>query len=809
MIDQTRAADMTELKKRFQTEDRTCSPYIYIPITTDKELDQRDRLSRLLLEYKRSGYGGVIPYAYGKSPITALTPAYYEVYDTICALAADMDWQVGYLDDSYIMRAYLDKQDDDGAADRLKQLVKYDVSCTTGETVKRKISGHGTVMSVVAVDDDTQEIIDLRPFITDGMIEWKVPDGNWNIEQYICETDDTSPMINMMDYDVSYRYLKETFCYYLDHLYSGVEENKHLNLFIYRNVVYGGQNRRMWDDAFNRVFEEQYGMDPAVLYPLMFRDFGLGARRFTGMMMTCRASLLTEGYLKAAADICQSREIFCTGFPAESKATFCSWMFGDGQLLHKHASAPGVSVPFAYLYGINGIKVASGAADGFGKQVVSADMFKYYQQLSKDILYRETLNTLVRGVNMLFVHLGEDRTDENSKFGEKDTALLGQLFTKNTDLTEYADFTTRAQNLLRGGDHICDAAILYPIHSLHSSVFLYQSENRTGFEYPTTPASADYMELMNNLLGYVGVDAAFLHPDVLRDRAFSDEGTLYIKDAKNEVAQKYKVLFLPSMSLISLKTLRVIKKYYEAGGKIIATDSLPVRAAEGTLVDTDINTALKRDTPEDREVAETIRYIFGDESLDEKCYRRYYKNENENGGIAYYFPSNKTTVDGTDSVSANILYQALEKLSVAPDVYIDRMPRVEFSGVVNYHLPAFLKVGIDSRLARGCSMNCLHKRYAGCDLYFFTNTTGDTYEHSVLLRGRHQPEEWNPFTGKIRKLPWELVKFRGEVYTRIVPHIEPSACVFIVSPITRTQKEILRDMADEKSIPEFFPKPIY
>ena len=91
MIDQTRAADMTELKKRFQTEDRTCSPYIYIPITTDKELDQRDRLSRLLLEYKRSGYGGVIPYAYGKSPITALTPAYYEVYDTICALAADMD----------------------------------------------------------------------------------------------------------------------------------------------------------------------------------------------------------------------------------------------------------------------------------------------------------------------------------------------------------------------------------------------------------------------------------------------------------------------------------------------------------------------------------------------------------------------------------------------------------------------------------------------------------------------------------------------------------------------------------------------
>ena len=183
MIDQTRATDITELKKRFQTEDRTCSPYIYIPITTEKELDKKEKLQKLLLEYKRSGYGGVIPYAFGKSPITALTPAYYDVYDTICALAADMEWQVGYLDDSYIMRAYLDRAEDGGKSDRLRQLVKYDVSCTAGETIRRKVSGHGTVMSIVAVDDDTQEILDLRPFVADGMIEWKVPNGNWNIEQ--------------------------------------------------------------------------------------------------------------------------------------------------------------------------------------------------------------------------------------------------------------------------------------------------------------------------------------------------------------------------------------------------------------------------------------------------------------------------------------------------------------------------------------------------------------------------------------------------------------------------------------------------
>ncbi|MBQ7923252.1 MAG: hypothetical protein IJ325_11895, partial [Clostridia bacterium] len=124
----------------------------------------------------------------------------------------------------------------------------------------------------------------------------------------------------------------------------------------------------------------------------------------------------------------------------------------------------------------------------------------------------------------------------------------------------------------------------------------------------------------------------------------------------------------------------------------------------------------------------------------------------------------------------------------------------------NYHLPAFLKVKIGPRLAKGCSMNYLHKRYAGCDIYFITNTTGNTYNNNILLKGRHQPEEWNPFTGKIKKLSGELVRFRGEIYTKVKTEIEPSSGTFIVSQIARTQKEIIRDVTSETEIPEYFPK---
>ena len=798
-----RAADMAELKKWFQSENRDFSPFMYFPITSENDLHKDEKITKLIQGYKKSGYGGVIPFAFGKSPIKALSMEYYHIIDVVCRAARENGMHVGYIDDSYIMREYIAAEEDH--ASQCSVLCKYDTACITGDHMHKVIPDHGKLLSLMAVNDDTQDLLDLRPYLTeeDGkwVLDWTVPEGNWNMEQYSCEKDTASPYIDYLDYDISSNYLKATFRYWLDRMGEGAEDL--VNMFIYRNVVYGGQNRRMWNENFNTVFEEYYGFDPAPYYPLLFRDFGRYSKRYKSMLMVCRAHMLVEGYMKAVADICHAKGIYCTGFPAESKTTSCSWMFGDGQMLHKYTSAPGVSIPFAYLYGLNGIKVAAGAADAFGQEVVSADIFKYYGQLSKDIIYRETMNAFVRGVNMLFAHLGEDRTDEQSTFGEK----WGTIFSKNDDLAEYAGFTTRSQALLRGGEHICDVAILYPIHSLHSVVFLYQAAGVQEFEYPVTPENADYMETMNSFLNYVGMDSTFVHPNIIRDRAFSEDGTLFVKQEGKESLQKYKVLVMPSMSLISLKTLRVIKKFFDEGGKIIATDNLPGGAYECSMLDTEMNTAMKTLTPEDKEVQSIIKYIFGDDCQDNRIIKQFYKNENENGGQAYYFPSNKTTVDGTESVSANMLYQAIEKFHMAPDVYIDGMPRVEFSGIVNYHLPAFMKVGIGPRLAKGCSMNYIHKRYAGCDIFYITNTTSSAFNRNILLRGRHQPEEWNPYTGKIHKLTAELVRFRGETYTKVSVPIEASSCTFLISPIVRTPKEaVFHDINAEVEIPEYFPK---
>ena len=398
------------------------------------------------------------------------------------------------------------------------------------------------------------------------------------------------------------------------------------------------------------------------------------------------------------------------------------------------------------------------------------------------------------------VHLGEDRTREETDIVESDGSVWGSIFSKGDDLADYASFVTRVQSLLRGGEHVAETAVVYPIHSLHSYVYLYESERR-DFEYPSTPENADYMELMNNFLNYVGVDTVFLHPDILSERAFSEDGVLYLPGDRG--VMKFRVLVLPSMTLISLKTLRVIRKFFEEGGKIIATANLPYIASEAPVEAMDVNAALRYDSPEDREVTEIIRELFGENVTDPHVIRSYYKNVSEKGGVGYFFPANRTTVDGTDTVSADLLLQALRLFRLPPDVYIEKKPRVEFHGVVNQHLPDFLKVGIDRRLAKGCSMNCIHKRFAGCDLYFLTNTTGNDYRGAVLLRGRLQPEEWNPFTGRIRKCVSELVSIDGEAYTRVSLELEASSCVFLVSPAARTQRELIRDLIDAEPLPPY------
>ena len=62
MIERTVISDSVALKKAFQSDKNTSKPYIYLPIDSQNDLDKPEKLSKLISGYKKSGFGGIIPF---------------------------------------------------------------------------------------------------------------------------------------------------------------------------------------------------------------------------------------------------------------------------------------------------------------------------------------------------------------------------------------------------------------------------------------------------------------------------------------------------------------------------------------------------------------------------------------------------------------------------------------------------------------------------------------------------------------------------------------------------------------------------
>ena len=667
---------------------------------------------------------------------------------------------------------------------RCRVLKRYVYECENGTTLKRKLP-KAPILSIVAVEYDTAELLDLRSKMQEGRIVWEVPEGNWNVHIFTCETGSaegalteeeeteaeeilptaapTAPSgrINMLNYDTCLRYFRETCGVLLDRL---GETAATVRLLVCRDVQFGGENRRMWSEDFNEVFREKFGFDPAPFYPCLFDDVGDNPAYYRALLMRCRAAMLSEGYMKAAADFAAGRGLVSTGYAIESKATACSWFCGDAQMLHRYTTAPGVSMPFGYAYGLNGVKVAAGAADGLGKGLLCADMFRRYPALTDTMLYKETLNVLSRGANLIMAHLGEDREKKSApEDNSTPQSLLDTLF-HNRAAMDYTEFCARSQMLLRGGTHICDIAVLYPIHSIHANAYLFELPEN-GFEYPATPEMADYMADMNNLLAYCGTDAEFLHPEILAEKCYAENGLLCrVADDRTE---RFSVLLMPAMTVCSVRALRTAAKFFDCGGRVLATGVLPEHAVEGEEFD--------------GEIRDLCTHIFGTAATDRNTMEISFENGNENGGKAVFLMPTETAADGVLTVDAATLKTALQSLNYAPDVILTAPPVCRYSGMASYSLSVYRKYGIDQKVIKLGYLNILHKRLDLCHLWFLTNTTEKDCEDDIYLRGTHTPEEWNPYRGKIRRLSPETVQTRGDTYTKIRLTVPANSAVFIVS----------------------------
>lgn len=752
-----------------------------------------EEVAKNILLYKKSGYGGLTPLPVstrsgheGTSPKFG-TDEYYDSYKAILEKAHELDMSVIFYDDLDFPTGSAGGEMETAFPNSTALTLKrFEYECTEGQNINKKLySSQGSkLMSLVAIDIDSRKVIDLREYIKDDELIWTVPNGNWNIEEYICLPENNG-FANFMSYDASMDFISLTYKRFTDRYGDYIGDT--VKMTFYDDLQYKVLNRRMWDYSLNEVFEERYGFDPAPYYPALWEDIGEDTKHYRSLLMDCRAHMFADGFFKAVGDFTKQHGLISTGHVCEPKDASCSWLYGDGFLWRRHSNAVGMDLVHSYMYGLNGCKIASSAAYNYDIPTVVCEIYGNYEVLNERILYCEAMNAFSRGVNYLIPHTlwlsGKARIPHEVSHRNPEYKDI---------LPSLNEYITRCQSLLRNGRHICDIALLYPISSVHSQMTLYESEPH-GWEFSKTPENTDYMTLINSIMAYAGKDLTVIHPEVMRDKVSTDDGILYLNNTVN--FERFEVLVMPGMSMISLENLKKIKKFWDGGGKIIATVELPSEAFE-----------FSPDKNYDEEVRSIIYDIFGVEGNSHDVMENIYENKNQNGGVAYFIPSDKTGADGVYHVESKTVADILDSLYIAYDVEITNMPTLDDCGALSLILPAYKNSGAANAMLKGGVFGYIHKKQDDSDIYFFSNSTSADYDGDILLRGEMNPEIWDPYTGKIKRAEYEKVTYRGKIYTKLKLKLKSGTSVFAVSGNEHDLFDFLHEHGTAEKIDEFIPE---
>ncbi|NLZ35954.1 MAG: hypothetical protein GX897_00535 [Clostridiales bacterium] len=777
--------DHGELKKLFTNPSNEYKPIPFLILTGD--ISDEDDINSIINQLKRIGCGGC-----AILPSSDVFPAYdsdlyWKYYQTILEKLEKNALYAVYCDDVFPVHPISEEKTEidpdiqtdpegekaeaaaringeisgraggvfasESEEDRAHMLVMREYECVSEETVKRKLDDSGETMSIVAYDIDKHNFIDIRDKAFNGEIIWDVPEGNWSILQFICKPIPDCDCVNYLSYDSSQIFIDLTYKKFTEQFDEFVDETIAFTYF--NGVQFFGPNRRMWDKSFNDVFMDEYGFDPAPFYPALYMDIGEHTAHFKALFFDCRAKMLENGFIKAVSDFTKTHRLISSGCVADLKTVQSVWLFGDGMRFQKQTGAAAVSLENGIGYGFNGLKLASGAADNFDRQIVICDIFGNYGDIDLDAMYNSAMTALARGANLLM--------PRNYNLSEP-TNQLNQL-------TIFNDYLSRSQVLLRGGRHVCDIAVLYPLHSLEAQTSFFDLP-ATGFEYPQTPPDADYMGVINLITNYSIRDVTVIHPETLSERCYIDKNQLCLSNEIN--SQRFKAVVIPGTSMISVKNLRLLAKFFDQGGKIIATSKLPTLAFE-------FNPDLP-DSGFDDEVKRLVKHIFGVTMEDVNTFADLYSNKNDNGGEAYFILPSLTGADGTEMVDKDSLDRIINGLDILPDVIFSGAPKVADNGVFSLPLPAFRALDYDSHIRKsGMVFNYIHKVTAGCDIYFVANATSrDFIGEIAFLQNKPVAEEWNPYNGRIRRLLSDELFRNDDGYARLDAEIPSGSSVFYV-----------------------------
>ena len=680
----------------------------------------------------KSGFAGVALLPVGSTTPEYLSEEYFARYGDILETSRKLGMKVAFYDDinfpSGSAGGAMARRFPDDLACRLDQAA----TPVTGPLAWERELPAGIFMGAVAMNRQTMQRLDLSDRVRGGRIAWQVPAGDWNIMIFTCLR--TGKSVDYLEPESITKFFSLTY----DEYYKRFPEHFGPTIFMtfFDDVGVRGGERRIWTPAFNEKFRAKHGFSPVAYYPALWHDIGPDTGAARALLLGFRAELLAEGYPRMVHEWAAKHDILSSGHAMGQYHPQPAFMAADAIKFYRHSDIPMIDSIHYYGHGRPGFKLTSSAAHTYDRARTAVEIYGNYKEFDSTMLYRSGMELFARGANLFLPHgMWYDPKKVRIK------PLISHFDPEvGPGLAAYNEWVGRCSLLLQGGRHVADIGVLYPIASMlaHAKLDAVVDQPKVaGSVHPGlyVPPHTDLNQLSDALTGELRYDFTFLHPEILDQRCGVNGPLLQLKNKTNH--EDYQVLILPAGRVIHSGSLRKIQEFYAGGGKVIATTLLPNKSAE---------------LGGDRQVATTIRAMFGVDPLKPAVTGPYHKQSNAAGGAAYFVPA----LAG--------LGAALDDALPAPDVrFTTRGPAVDpHKGMLSY----------------------LHRGKDGRNIYYFANSTDEPVETEVILRGKMTLQKWNPHTGETQPVPTVPTIANGVAFTKAPLQLDGVKSVFFVETIT-------------------------
>ena len=583
------------------------------------------------------------------------------------------------------------------------------------EIVEQNVAGPATAevtvpgrpedyVGAVLMNLDTHERLDVSDRRDGPVVRAAAPAGRWKLMAFYLNgkfrpASQKGGSVNYLDHDAVAAYLAMSYQKYYDHLkdYFGPVIKRTFYDEPSMHLVDG----RLWSPHFNRDFQAARGYSPMTLYPALWYDIGPDTAAARNALFGFHSELYAENYVGQVAQWCADHGIKLTGHQDQEEVLMPIAITGDMMKVFEHQQIPGIDDIYYPGRSLTSYKIVTSAAFDYDWPECMAETFAAYrpQPITTTVALRTILDQAAMGINM--------QMDARQRGIDPATAPL----------------VGRIDYLLRGGRHVADVAVLYPIASLQADYYFAppppgRRPGDTGFTYSVeggvVPPEIDYQDVGEILYRSLRVDYTYLHPEVLLQRCSVNGSHLVLNNRENR--EEFRVLVLPGGDTLSAPVARKLLEFYRAGGSLVATSKLPTRSAEAGR---------------DREVRDAIEEIFGmpgenpmtaEAVIVPDEFKDYFAHRNAAGGRAYFIPR----------PDPKILQAVLREADPVRDVAIESEPLWPLIAG-----PAY----------RG-ALTYIHKVKDGHDLYYFANSAEQPVDVQVTLRGDRHLAIWDPHTGQ-------------------------------------------------------------